>query len=170
MKLVKEHINEKFTEDSDPIYDMGIGRKFQIEQWLEEMKIYNYVINSDFTIDVIGNVDISFEKKNLKKFPKYIQFNRVDGFFSMAGNEFITLKGCPKTVGSWFGCHDNYLISLEYAPIRIHISLYCDKNPHLSMKEIIKYAKNPKVDPDIWIYSNYGEYQVSQLRERTDYD
>jgi hypothetical protein len=25
MKLVKEHINEKFTEDSDPIEDLGIG-------------------------------------------------------------------------------------------------------------------------------------------------
>jgi ankyrin repeat protein len=25
MKLVREHINEKFTEDSDPIKDMGIG-------------------------------------------------------------------------------------------------------------------------------------------------
>jgi hypothetical protein len=26
MKLVKEHINEKFSEDSDPISDMGIGK------------------------------------------------------------------------------------------------------------------------------------------------
>jgi hypothetical protein len=25
MKLVREHINEKFTSDSDPITDMGIG-------------------------------------------------------------------------------------------------------------------------------------------------
>jgi hypothetical protein len=25
MRLVREHINEKFTEDSDPIKDMGIG-------------------------------------------------------------------------------------------------------------------------------------------------
>ena len=25
MKLVKEHINEKFEEDSDPVHDMGIG-------------------------------------------------------------------------------------------------------------------------------------------------
>jgi hypothetical protein len=25
MKLVREHINEKFTEDSDPIHDLGIG-------------------------------------------------------------------------------------------------------------------------------------------------
>jgi len=25
MKLVREYINEKFAEDSDPIHDMGIG-------------------------------------------------------------------------------------------------------------------------------------------------
>jgi hypothetical protein len=30
MKLVREHINEKFTEESDPIHDMGIGKiKFE---------------------------------------------------------------------------------------------------------------------------------------------
>lgn len=27
MKLVKEHINEKFEEESDPVEDMGIGIK-----------------------------------------------------------------------------------------------------------------------------------------------
>lgn len=27
MKLVREHINEKFTEDSDPIKDLGIGKQ-----------------------------------------------------------------------------------------------------------------------------------------------
>ena len=25
MKIIREHINEKFTEDSDPVEDMGIG-------------------------------------------------------------------------------------------------------------------------------------------------
>ena len=35
MKLVRENINEKFTEDSDPIDDLGIGMKHQIKKWLE---------------------------------------------------------------------------------------------------------------------------------------
>jgi len=34
MKLVKEYINEKFTEDSDPIKDMGIGLIHEIKQRL----------------------------------------------------------------------------------------------------------------------------------------
>jgi len=25
LKIIKEHINEKFTQESDPIYDIGIG-------------------------------------------------------------------------------------------------------------------------------------------------
>ena len=28
MKIVREHINEKFTEEGDPIHDLGIGDKF----------------------------------------------------------------------------------------------------------------------------------------------
>lgn len=28
MKLVREHINEKFTQESDPVYDLGIGSIF----------------------------------------------------------------------------------------------------------------------------------------------
>lgn len=32
MNIIREHINEKFTENSDSIHDMGIGLKFQIEK------------------------------------------------------------------------------------------------------------------------------------------
>jgi len=35
MKLVKEHINEKFEEESDPIKDMGIGT---IKYFYDNMK------------------------------------------------------------------------------------------------------------------------------------
>ena len=41
MKLIKEHINEKFTEDSDPIKDMGIGITLKsIEKWMNEETQY----------------------------------------------------------------------------------------------------------------------------------
>lgn len=39
MKLVKEHINEKFTIDGDPIRDMGIGKKALIVQDLNKIGI-----------------------------------------------------------------------------------------------------------------------------------
>ena len=37
MKLLREHINEKFTEDSDPIADMNIGMIHDIKLWMESM-------------------------------------------------------------------------------------------------------------------------------------
>ena len=36
MKVVREYINEKFTEESDPVHDMGIGIELVIKQFCEE--------------------------------------------------------------------------------------------------------------------------------------
>jgi hypothetical protein len=46
MKIVREHINEKFTEKSDPIEDMGIEKinfkeEFNKQYFIPERKIYN---------------------------------------------------------------------------------------------------------------------------------
>jgi ankyrin repeat protein len=38
LKIVREHINEKFVEDSDPVTDMGIGIRAQISNWMKENK------------------------------------------------------------------------------------------------------------------------------------
>ena len=35
MKIVKEHINEKFTQESDPIKDLGIGKINLYEMYLK---------------------------------------------------------------------------------------------------------------------------------------
>jgi len=43
MKLVREHINEKFTEDSDPIKDLKIGLYKEFDS-LENM--CNYIIKN----------------------------------------------------------------------------------------------------------------------------
>lgn len=37
MKLVREHINEKFTQDSDPISDLGIGAVEKIENAIKSL-------------------------------------------------------------------------------------------------------------------------------------
>jgi len=39
MKILREHINEKFTQDSDPIADMNIGMIHQIKLWMESKDI-----------------------------------------------------------------------------------------------------------------------------------
>lgn len=61
MKLVREHINEKFTEKGDPIHDLGIGlskfiKELPKKMFLEDYK-YNYIPNAGkghiFWIDII---------------------------------------------------------------------------------------------------------------------
>jgi hypothetical protein len=60
MRLVREHINEKFTEDSDPITDMGIGVINQLkEEYLAfYSKYHHYGIpktKEEITIDHLLN-------------------------------------------------------------------------------------------------------------------
>jgi len=43
MRIVREYINEKFTQDSDPIHDMGIGMDALIKQFIEKETRYTYV-------------------------------------------------------------------------------------------------------------------------------
>ena len=63
MKIVREHINEKFTEDSDPIDDLGLGRpryarniynKFQkdLEERFDGLQDIYFKEEENFYIDI----------------------------------------------------------------------------------------------------------------------
>ena len=43
MKIIKEHINEKFTEESDPIEDMGIGVNSKLKEYLKNILNLNNI-------------------------------------------------------------------------------------------------------------------------------
>ena len=63
MKYVKEHIDEKFTEDSDPIRDMGIGIEYKLKQWCKEQHI---------SFDDKDEVLFQCVSKKQQKFVKYL--------------------------------------------------------------------------------------------------
>jgi hypothetical protein len=86
-----------------------------IENICQEYDIQNYTINSDGTVDVEGNVDIS--KRNLSKLP--LKFGRVTGGFYCYINKLTTLLGCPMEVGGDFWCYRTQLTTLESDPDRI---------------------------------------------------
>jgi hypothetical protein len=113
-KKVKESLNEKFTEDSDPITDMGIGVRQLIENWLKRYGVTNYKINDDLTIDC--NLHIHLANKKLTELPDYIQFGKVTECFWIQDNQLTSLRGCPYEVGDWFSCAQNKLKTLKYAP------------------------------------------------------
>jgi hypothetical protein len=103
MRLVREHINEKFTEDSDPIHDMGIG--FFNKNFTNEKEFYKfliehlpYILGTEKIPDNILNSNDQWLK------PKY--FFAINRFFKKYKikfkNVFIKGKGdedCP--VYSW---------------------------------------------------------------------
>ena len=107
IKLFEQFNNEQEIHD--------ICKKYNIE---------NYTINPDGSIDVDGNVNITYE--NLLEIP--INFNNVSGDFYCQYNSLTTLKGSPKYVGGSFFCNNNELTTLEHSPIFI--------------KNIINYSSN----------------------------
>jgi hypothetical protein len=92
-----------------------LNNKEDIKLWLNEMKIINYIIHDDLTVDVAGAVDL--KNKCLKFLP--IQFGKImtnQGNFHIDDNDLTSLLGCPSDVVGTFNCSDNHLTSLEYAP------------------------------------------------------
>jgi hypothetical protein len=78
MKIVKEYINEKFTEDSDPIHDMGIGinKKFIAHQLVLTNPANSYFENAESWPD---NILLKYSGRLGN--PEYIE-----GFMSNAKN------------------------------------------------------------------------------------
>ena len=95
-----------------------------IDEICEKYKIYNYTINSDGTIDVVGNVVLFNE--GLTEIP--LRFNKVSDNFSCSKNKLTSLKGCPKWVGGDFNCNRNQLTSLEFSPEYVGSSFDCSYN------------------------------------------
>jgi len=142
MKLIREHINEKFTENSDPIHDMNIGIKGLIKEWLKTYNIKDYKINDDMTIDSFNSINL--QNKKLNNFPDYINFNIIhDGFFDIRENNFTSLRGSPKQLNyGYFCCSNNKLRSLKYAPIYVNGDFDCEDNKLTSVEYAPKICKN----------------------------
>ena len=108
--------------------------KKEVEDWLISMKIANYVINEDLTVDVEGNVNISY--KNLKEIP--VKFGKINGGFSCSDNALTSLEGCPRIVNGSFYCNYNHLGSLDYCPEVINGSFNCSNNEINKFKRMSK--------------------------------
>ena len=88
----------------------------EIEKWLKEHAINNYLISEDFYITVQGNVNLN-KKLSVKKLP--VKFKMVDGFFDISNNGLTSLDGCPKTITGDFNCSRNNLTSLFEGPTEV---------------------------------------------------
>ena len=96
----------------------------------KEYGIKNYIICSDGSIDVNGNVDLSMKK--LTKLP--LKFNKVSGSFYCNNNQLITLEGSPREIGVHFHCSHNKLTSLEGGPKEVGRYFCCQYNQLTSLE------------------------------------
>ena len=88
----------------------------KIITWLNKHDINEYTINDDLTIDVNGNVNLSFVTFTNGKLPDYIQFNYVKKIFNICNTNLTSLKGCPKECEEFYCFFCKSLTSLEGAP------------------------------------------------------
>jgi hypothetical protein len=145
LKNIKESLNEKFTEDSDPIHNMGIGIKHKIKEWLKKYNVTDYIIHDDLTIDAKV---VTILNKKLVQFPSYIQFDTVYGHFAVEGCKLKTMRGFPKTIkkhGIYWGnlwVNNNELTSLKYSPsiVEGRYIVYGNRK-HFSETEVRKECK-----------------------------
>lgn len=111
-----QFIYEKFTQDSDPIHDMGISTIEKIKEWLKKYQqcITNPKINRNLTISCSGT--INFYGVAIIEFPEYIKFRDVEHDVSFYGSQLINLNGFPKYVGRNVYLGNNHLTSLKGLP------------------------------------------------------
>jgi hypothetical protein len=120
-----EDVNESisFQRGVNPKVSLGVGQIYLIKKWLDEMKIEDYIINDDMTIDVNGNLNLW--KSGLDgNLPEYIQFHSISGYFDISNCNLTTLQGCPKYIGFYFSCGVNKIKSLKGGPEEI----FCRKH------------------------------------------
>lgn len=110
--------------------------KEETENWLDKMKIKNYTINDDLTVDVDG--DIYLISKKLKYIP--VKFRKVGGDFYCFENRLTSLEGCPTSVGGDFYCNKNQLNSLENCPNTVGGYFYCQNNQLTSLEGCPQYV------------------------------
>jgi len=104
--------------------------KDRIDSICKKYNIFNYSINSDGTIDVDGDVNLT--KKELTDLP--LSFNKVSGDFYCNGNQLTSLKGCPHEVGGTFYGQSNNLVNLDWGPKLVRNSFFCSYNQLTSLK------------------------------------
>jgi hypothetical protein len=101
-----------------------------IEDILNKTVKGTYTIQSDGTVNVNGNVNMSHKKLN--KIP--VKFGKVTGNFDCSYNLLTSLEGSTVLVGGNFYCIFNELISLEGAPQSVEGDFNCNRNKLTTLK------------------------------------
>jgi len=94
---------------------LGVDEKQIIKNFLNNIGVTKYRINSDNTVDSWD--DVIIEGSYYEKLP--VAFDCVMGDFKVLSCGLKTLKGCPDVVGGDFICNKNKLYDLKGGPTEI---------------------------------------------------
>jgi len=154
MKLVREFLNERmgFTEDGDPVKDMGIGKDHLIHKWMSEHGIAKHKYRITSKKRIIGDDTFVFSNHSIEELPEYIQFAHINGSFHIDNCDLKTLKVMPELIQGSFFCSNNNLKSsgLIGGPKQV-IGAYAASNCGLESLEGIA----TKIEGEIYINNNF---------------
>ncbi len=74
-KLIKESLYEKFSEDGDPIVDMGIGMRAQIKQWFDSIGVKPDKYTIDDNLNIIVKRSLDLEDAQITELPDNLKVN-----------------------------------------------------------------------------------------------
>jgi hypothetical protein len=152
-KLISESLHN-FKKKDNPLDSLGVGKRVLIENWLKKMRISDYVILDNLTINVKDDVNLNFN--NIIQLPSFIKFNYISGSFychhcllvnlngmpnsvwgtfNCSFNDLTNLEGCPQLIERHFICEFSKLTSLNGGPKEVKGDFYCNNNP-------IKFTRN----------------------------
>ena len=153
MKLVAESLQSymRFTEDGDPIHDMGIGVDELIHKWMYDRGIQKHKYRLTKNKTIIGDDTIILANMHIGEFPEFINFAHINGGFHCDNSDLTTLRGCPRLVQGSFFCSKNHLksSSLVGGPQQV-IGTYAASNCGLESLEGIAF----KIEESLYIDSN----------------
>jgi hypothetical protein len=92
------------------IAQSGNANHTEIKQWLYTLRINNYTIRPDGTVDVDG--DVCFYSA-LKEIILPVQFGKVSGKVSAGTSPLLSLHGFPQYIGGDLFIHNTHIKSLS---------------------------------------------------------
>lgn len=95
-----------------------------INEICAKYRITNYTVNSDFSINVTGSINLSGQ--NLSFLP--IKFKEVTGDFTVSDNILESMEGFPSKITGNFDASINLISSLENSPTEVSGTYTINKN------------------------------------------
>ena len=115
---------------------MILTNKNQVNSICRKLKLKDYQINDDLTVDVnhVGHFgeSVKISKIHIVDGRLPIKFNKVKGGFEANWCGLTSLEGGPKYVGGNFWCNNNKLTSLEFGPKSVGGRFVCSDNELIS--------------------------------------